>query len=40
VIPANLDRTLASWRRLTADPQTGHLIDCGRTPVPAIAAAP
>jgi Domain of unknown function (DUF222) len=34
IIPAGLARTLAAdgtWRRLITDPQTGHLIDCGRT---------
>jgi hypothetical protein len=34
IIPAGLARELAadgSWRRLVTDPQTGHLIDCGRT---------
>jgi hypothetical protein len=34
IIPAPLARQLAAdgtWRRLVADPQTGHLIDCGRT---------
>ena len=34
VIPADLARRLAadaSWRRLVTDPQTGHLLDCGRT---------
>jgi hypothetical protein len=34
IIPAGLARQLAAdgtWRRLVTDPQTGHLIDCGRT---------
>jgi Domain of unknown function (DUF222) len=34
IIPAPLARTLAAdgnWRRLITDPQTGHLLDCGRT---------
>jgi hypothetical protein len=34
IIPAPLARQLAadrSWRRLVTDPQTGHLIDSGRT---------
>jgi hypothetical protein len=34
IIPAGLARELAAdgtWRRLVTDPQTGHLIDCGRT---------
>jgi hypothetical protein len=33
IIPAGLARELAAdgtWRRLVTDPQTGHLIDCGR----------
>jgi hypothetical protein len=34
IIPAGLARELAAdgtWRPLVTDPQTGHLIDCGRT---------
>ncbi|HWB67133.1 MAG TPA: DUF222 domain-containing protein [Mycobacteriales bacterium] len=33
VIPADVARAIAAdgeWRRLVTDPQTGHLLDCGR----------